>query len=191
MIRIAWPVATLSPNSRANRFAVMTAKKKARESAFYSTKASKLDASNWVGDISVTYIMHPRTARTWDDDNFIAAMKSARDGIAQALGVNDKRFRTMPVQLGARDKVAWVEVILTPVEVRIPFAGQINVLELKRAETLRQQRPALEHARPEKEVHTMSHCGQYTDSAAPVNGEHSENSQGIASPRKGSHGGAA
>lgn len=38
-----------------------------------------------------------------DDDNLIGAMKSYRDGIAQALDINDARFITHPVQRGARD----------------------------------------------------------------------------------------
>ena len=59
------------------------------------------------------------------------------------------------------------------------FLAALNRLELKRAETLRQQRPALEHVRPIEEVHTMSHCGHYSDSTPPVNGEHSENWQSI------------
>lgn len=39
---------------------------------------------------------YPPSRRHYDDDNLIARFKSSRDGIAQALGVNDRKFRTLP-----------------------------------------------------------------------------------------------
>lgn len=45
----------------------------------------------------------PKGGKFLDDDNLIGAMKYYRDGIANALDINDKRFITYPVERGARD----------------------------------------------------------------------------------------
>ena len=45
------------------------------------------------GPIRMTITFVPPDRRHRDDDNMIASLKSARDGIADALGVNDRRFR--------------------------------------------------------------------------------------------------
>jgi len=42
---------------------------------------------------------------------------------------------------------------------------------MRRAETLVEQRPALEQGGPIQEARTMSHCGQYPDSAGEINAE--------------------
>jgi crossover junction endodeoxyribonuclease RusA len=51
---------------------------------------------DWEGDIHVWMDFYPPDRRNRDDDNLIAAFKSGRDGVADALGVNDKRFRIHP-----------------------------------------------------------------------------------------------
>lgn len=43
--------------------------------------------------IAVAIRFYPPDRRHRDDDNMIGAFKAARDGIADALGVNDRRFR--------------------------------------------------------------------------------------------------
>ena len=56
------------------------------------------------GPLCVRYTYYPPPRGKWmDDDNLIGAMKYYRDGIAQALDINDARFITHPVQRGARD----------------------------------------------------------------------------------------
>jgi crossover junction endodeoxyribonuclease RusA len=39
---------------------------------------------------------YPPDRRARDDDNIIASFKHGRDGVALALGIDDKRFRVMP-----------------------------------------------------------------------------------------------
>lgn len=39
---------------------------------------------------------YPPDRRARDDDNMIASFKAGRDGIALALGIDDKRFVTKP-----------------------------------------------------------------------------------------------
>lgn len=45
------------------------------------------------GEILIELMMHPPTRRERDRDNGLARCKSLLDGIADALCVNDKRFR--------------------------------------------------------------------------------------------------
>jgi crossover junction endodeoxyribonuclease RusA len=54
---------------------------------------------------------YPPDRRARDDDNIIAAFKHGRDGVALALGIDDKRFRTFPY---VQDKIGgFVRVRLT------------------------------------------------------------------------------
>lgn len=57
-------------------------------------------------------------ARLSDDDNAVAWMKSYRDGIAEALGINDKHFRTGKVAFKLAEGLPCVVVTLTPAEER-------------------------------------------------------------------------
>ncbi len=57
---------------------------------FHATKAA-LTASD--DPIPVVMRFYPPDRRHRDDDNMIGSMKAARDSIAEALGVNDRRFR--------------------------------------------------------------------------------------------------
>ncbi|WP_148649262.1 RusA family crossover junction endodeoxyribonuclease [Novosphingobium barchaimii] len=45
------------------------------------------------GSIEMTVTFYPPDRRHRDDDNMIASFKAARDGIADALGVDDRKFR--------------------------------------------------------------------------------------------------
>jgi hypothetical protein len=62
--------------------------------------------------ISVTYTFYPPNVRVRDDDNFVASMKGARDGIADALDVDDSIFVTQPVEWGEVEKRGRVVVTL-------------------------------------------------------------------------------
>jgi hypothetical protein len=100
-IILPWPDKRLSPNARLFWAKVKPVKAKAREDAAYATyaamNAGARDVRAWFarddGPIAVTVTFFPPDARHRDDDNMIASLKSARDGIADALGVNDRRFR--------------------------------------------------------------------------------------------------
>ena len=48
------------------------------------------------GDLHLWIDFYPPDRRHRDDDNLTAAFKAGRDGIADALKVNDKRFRSHP-----------------------------------------------------------------------------------------------
>ena len=55
------------------------------------------------GRIPVTIIFHAPDKRGRDLDNLLASMKSGLDGVAIALGVNDRQFR--PVTIDFADSV--------------------------------------------------------------------------------------
>ena len=73
-------------------------KKKARADAcILATVAMSLKAKRAIaaieGRIPIEVRFYPPDNRHRDDDNMIASFKAARDGIADALGVDDRRFR--------------------------------------------------------------------------------------------------
>jgi crossover junction endodeoxyribonuclease RusA len=48
------------------------------------------------GTLALWLDFYPPDRRARDDDNIIAAFKAGRDGMAEALGINDRRFRVFP-----------------------------------------------------------------------------------------------
>ena len=44
--------------------------------------------------VAIDLTFYPPDRRHRDDDNMLAAMKAGRDGLADALGVNDHKFKT-------------------------------------------------------------------------------------------------
>lgn len=77
-------------------------------------------------DISVTF--YPPDKRNRDDDGLIGAFKSARDGIADALGIDDRCFR--PVYYFADpEKPGRIEVDLSPLFDRTQREHSLNSAE--------------------------------------------------------------
>ena len=98
-ISTGWPSSNLSPNGRPNRWEKARSLRRAKNEGFIATIAAKPVGFQFgPGPLKVTIHAEPPTARERDDDNLIAAAKAFRDGIAAALGVNDKLFQNQPVQ---------------------------------------------------------------------------------------------
>lgn len=112
-IFLPWPNKVLSPNARVHWAVKSRAAKEARKAAHLCTLASKVKV-DWEGEIHLWVTFCPPDRRARDDDNLIAAFKSARDGIADALGVNDKRFRMHPCLSDEVVKFGEVRVRLSP-----------------------------------------------------------------------------
>jgi len=99
IISLPWPDKRLSPNARLHWRAKVGPKQAAKIAAGWATVAAKgfYDAKEALalsdGPIPVEMRFYPPDARLRDDDNMIGSMKAARDGIADALGVDDRRFR--------------------------------------------------------------------------------------------------
>jgi len=85
--------------------------KEYRRVCWANTKESgaKVD---WDGKIHVWVDYYPPDKRNRDWDNIIASSKAAFDGLADALGVNDKRFRLRP---WVKDEIGgYLKIRLTP-----------------------------------------------------------------------------
>jgi len=103
---LPWPDKALSPNARVHWAKRAQAVKAARHEAFMLARhagwtkdylsAIKPDSIDY---LTLRYDLHsdfyPPNRYRRDDDNLIAAFKPYRDGIAQALNVDDFRFRTI------------------------------------------------------------------------------------------------
>ena len=100
IVTLPWPDKLLSPNARQHWAALSAAKKKARRDAHYATlealggRACEVRALvDGETPLPVTVRFFPPDRRHRDADNMVASMKAAIDGFADALGVNDRRFR--------------------------------------------------------------------------------------------------
>lgn len=97
-VTLPWPDSNLSPNARVHWSKAAQAKSAARKWAGMATLADiPLQARQAIaegdGPILMKITFYPPDKRRRDDDNAVAGFKAARDGIADALGVDDNRFR--------------------------------------------------------------------------------------------------
>jgi len=95
---LPWPSADLSPNARGHWARRMRATKQARTLAFVMARKSGWTpamAAAWPPEAAITLYVDafPPDRRRRDDDNMTARFKACRDGIADALGINDSRLR--------------------------------------------------------------------------------------------------
>jgi crossover junction endodeoxyribonuclease RusA len=108
-VTLPWPPKELNPNKRLHWTVKSKAAKGYRHACYIlAIQAGAKAGIPWDGDIHVWIDFYPPDRRHRDDDNMIAAFKSVRDGLAEALGVNDKRFRIHPYvksETGAMVKV--------------------------------------------------------------------------------------
>lgn len=98
-LMLPWPPRALNPNGRGH-WGKRVAPRRAQKQAAYEAGLiaglhllkGRIPADAVVG-IHWTFCPPPRAAHSYDDDNFEAAMKAARDQIAAMVGVDDTRFR--------------------------------------------------------------------------------------------------
>ena len=94
-ITFPWPHKDLSPNARVH-WAVKSKRARAQKmDAFARTYEAKAKV-DWEGDIHLFIDFFQPDRRERDQDNMLSSCKSMLDGMAEALGVNDKRFRLHP-----------------------------------------------------------------------------------------------
>ena len=93
-ITLPWPPAAVSPNARPRHWAERAGPAKAyREACFLAVQQVRKGRRVADADLLVQLVFVPPTQRDRDEDNLVARMKSGLDGVASAMGVNDKRFR--------------------------------------------------------------------------------------------------
>jgi len=91
-IELPWPDKALSPNGRPHKMAKARMVKAARKTAWAVTLGA-LKGKKWADPSAhLRWSFHPKTANAVDKDNCIASVKSYQDGIADALGIDDKTF---------------------------------------------------------------------------------------------------
>ena len=98
IVKLPFPDATMFPNRKNGRFWAATNKIKElqKDEAYWLTKkAGKFVEPE--GNIPLSLLFLTPDKRHRDTDNMLAAAKHILDGMAEALGVNDKRFKPLLV----------------------------------------------------------------------------------------------
>lgn len=107
-----------SPNWRGSWQGRYRATKALREAACFCSVDALARGSQAVpvpseGEIGLRWsVFWPKGRHATDDDNLTAMLKPARDGIADALGVDDRRFRTLSVDQFRAEGDGYVQVAL-------------------------------------------------------------------------------
>ena len=103
-IILPWPYKYLNPNSRKHWALKAKATKDYRDACYWETISQVVQPNkfkkyiiDWDGTIHVFVTFYSPDRRHRDDDNVFASFKAGRDGIADALSVNDRRFRMHPM----------------------------------------------------------------------------------------------
>lgn len=110
---LPFPNKALSPNGRAHRMEKAREAKKARKWAWVASLAA-LGRNRWSHEgATIIWTVHLKTANPMDDDNATSMLKAYRDGIADALGVNDRMFKAS-VQFAEPVKGGKVVVTISP-----------------------------------------------------------------------------
>lgn len=89
-VLLPWPPRALSPNARGHWSKRSRAAKSYRMQCFLLAKKAGLSAP--AGRILLSLEFLPPTRRRRDDDNLLAAFKAGRDGLADALRIDDSVF---------------------------------------------------------------------------------------------------
>lgn len=114
MVHLPWPDRKLSPNAKGMHWSRKAeAKRVARRTGFALTREALGPVKpDWAGAaLSITFC--PPDRRRRDDDNAVGAFKSYRDGIADALGIDDHKFKPT-YAFGDPVKGGSVRVEITP-----------------------------------------------------------------------------
>lgn len=95
-LTLPWPPKDLNPNQRVHWSKKAKAAKDYRERCAWIARAHEWNRWPHEGKLHLWIDFYPPDKRARDDDNMIAAFKSGRDGLADALGIDDKRFVCHP-----------------------------------------------------------------------------------------------
>ena len=116
-VELPWPPKELSPNHRGHWAPVSQAKKRYRTAARLLARSalSKTDDFSQFRGVRLAYEFFPPDARAYDRDNLAARMKAATDGIADAVGMNDRGFHFAPAEIREKVKGGLVRVTIEQV----------------------------------------------------------------------------
>jgi len=94
-LEIPWPPRSLSPNARKQHRYATRDRKAYKEACWALTKEAGFRARH----LHITF--HPPDGKRRDLDNMLAAIKYGLDGVALAMGVDDREFN--PITIGRGD----------------------------------------------------------------------------------------
>jgi crossover junction endodeoxyribonuclease RusA len=99
IVKLPFPPSELMPNRRLGKHWGSThdIKTGSRDGAYKATQEAMQTWKEPEGNIPVSILFLSPDKRHRDLDNCLAASKAALDGIAKALGVDDKRFRPIMI----------------------------------------------------------------------------------------------
>jgi crossover junction endodeoxyribonuclease RusA len=112
MIDLPWPSSELSQNARTHHAVKARAVKKSRNDAFWLTKAVNDGSLKDAETLRVTFEFCPPDYRKRDLDNAFGCCKAARDGIAEAIGIDDSKWNEITILRGPVEKGGRVIVTL-------------------------------------------------------------------------------
>lgn len=111
-VTLPWPPKALNPNTRHAHWSIKAKAAKAYRTACKAiAQASSMKAPN-TPKIALWIEFVPPDRRHRDDDNLVASFKAGRDGLADALGVDDRRFvcrHTVSDEVGGMVRVSITE----------------------------------------------------------------------------------
>lgn len=110
LITLPWPAKALHPNARVHWATKARAAKAARTAAGWATDAAKVKIEG-EGAVTLKITFYPPDKRRRDLDGMLSSLKNGVDGIADALGVNDCRFRFV-LEIGNPVKGGCVHVVV-------------------------------------------------------------------------------
>jgi crossover junction endodeoxyribonuclease RusA len=111
---LPFPAKVLWPNGRAKHWAERhRAVASHRDMAVWATKAARAPKADPNGRVSLAVTVHPKTRHPIDRDNCVSSLKSYLDGIADALGVDDRIFDTPTITFADPVKGGLLALTLT------------------------------------------------------------------------------
>jgi len=109
IITFPWYPKELSPNSSKHYLNKAQFKKRYRLECYYHTKAAMVDYPVRDDYKALQITFYKPNNRHMDLDNMLASIKSGLDGMADALGVNDKCFKRIVIEV-ANNIGGYIEV---------------------------------------------------------------------------------
>jgi crossover junction endodeoxyribonuclease RusA len=91
-LTLPWPPAACSPNARVHWTKKSKAAKAYRAACHLLAKQARMTAPDGEALLMLEFV--PPDRRRRDDDNLLAMFKAGRDGLADALGIDDNVFAT-------------------------------------------------------------------------------------------------
>lgn len=91
-LTLPWPPAACSPNAREHWRRKSAAARRYRATCHLLTKQAGIKAPEGEALLMLEFV--PPDRRRRDDDNLLAMFKAGRDGLADALGIDDNVFAT-------------------------------------------------------------------------------------------------